>query len=76
MHIIEAAAATHIPSFSSFAVPRAGKETLLHLSFYARAQKLKATDPTPSVTVCFTDLQVSAAKRSQNSHNAQATQPL
>ena len=40
-------------------VPRAGKETLLHLSFYARAQKLKATDPTPTVTVCFTDLQSS-----------------
>jgi len=38
-------------------VPRAGKETLLHLSFYARAQKLKATDPTPTITVCFTDLQ-------------------
>lgn len=38
-------------------VPRAGKETLLHLSFYARAEKLKATDPTPSVTVCFVDLQ-------------------
>lgn len=38
-------------------VPRAGKETLLHLSFYARAQKLKATDPVPTVTVCFKDLQ-------------------
>jgi endo-1,4-beta-xylanase len=40
-------------------VPRAGKETLLHLSFYARAQKLKATDPTPTVTVAFVDLQSS-----------------
>ena len=38
-------------------VPRAGKETLLHLSFWARAEKLKATDPTPSVTVSFTDVQ-------------------
>ena len=38
-------------------VPRAGKETLLHLSFYARSQKLKATDPTPTVTICFLDLQ-------------------
>lgn len=39
-------------------VPRAGKETLLHLSFWAKAEKLKASDPTPSVTVVFLDLQV------------------
>ena len=42
-------------------VPRAGKETLLHLSFYARAQKLKATDPTPTIVVRFVDLQSSEA---------------
>jgi hypothetical protein len=38
-------------------VPRAGKETLLHLGFYARAERLKATDPVPIVTVVFMDLQ-------------------
>eukprot|EP00322_Chrysochromulina_rotalis_P026947 CAMPEP_0115855900 /NCGR_PEP_ID=MMETSP0287-20121206/14778_1 /TAXON_ID=412157 /ORGANISM="Chrysochromulina rotalis, Strain UIO044" /LENGTH=1202 /DNA_ID=CAMNT_0003310063 /DNA_START=9 /DNA_END=3617 /DNA_ORIENTATION=+ len=38
-------------------VPRAGKETLLHLSFWARAERLKATDPVPRITVVFLDLQ-------------------
>ena len=37
-------------------VPRAGKETLLHLSFWARCEKLHAADPTPSVQVAFLDL--------------------
>ena len=32
-------------------VPRAGRETLLHLSFWVKAQRLKATDPPPSITV-------------------------
>ena len=37
-------------------VPRAGKEMLLHLAFWARVEKMHATDPTPSVTVAFLDL--------------------
>ena len=37
-------------------VPRAGQEMLLHLAFWARAEKMKSTDPTPSVTVAFLDL--------------------
>jgi endo-1,4-beta-xylanase len=37
-------------------VPRAGKEMLLHLSFWARVEKMRATDPDPSVTVAFLDL--------------------
>ena len=32
-------------------VPRAGRETLLHLSFWAKAEKLRASDPTPSIQV-------------------------
>jgi len=37
-------------------VPRAGKEMLLHLAFWARVEKMHSTDPTPSVTVAFLDL--------------------
>tara|TARA_B110001452_G_scaffold139621_1_gene116042 strand:+ start:255 stop:3833 length:3579 start_codon:yes stop_codon:yes gene_type:complete len=37
-------------------VPRAGRETLLHLSFWARTEKLHANDPTPTVSVAFLDL--------------------
>ena len=37
-------------------VPRAGRETLLHLSFWARAEKMHSTDPTPCVTVAFVDM--------------------
>jgi hypothetical protein len=37
-------------------VPRAGKEMLLHLAFWARVEKMKASDPTPTVTVAFVDL--------------------
>jgi hypothetical protein len=37
-------------------VPRAGRETLLHLAFWARCEKLKASDPQPTVTVAFLDL--------------------
>jgi hypothetical protein len=37
-------------------VPRAGRETLLHLSFWAKAEKMHATDPTPCVTVAFVDM--------------------
>lgn len=29
---------------------------LLHLSFWARAEKMKFTDPTPTITVAFLDL--------------------
>ena len=38
-------------------VPNADRETLLHLSFYARVDKLRALDPPPTVTVAFVDLQ-------------------
>ena len=37
-------------------VPRAGKETLLHLSFWASAEKLRSSDPTPTITVALVDL--------------------
>jgi len=37
-------------------VPRAGKETLLHLSFYAKVEKMRSIDPKPTVTVAFLDL--------------------
>ena len=37
-------------------VPRAGRETLLHLGFWARCEKLRSSDPQPSVTVAFLDL--------------------
>ena len=37
-------------------VPRAGKEMLLHLAFWARVEKMHASDPMPSVTVAFLDL--------------------
>ena len=37
-------------------VPRAGKETLLHLSFWARVEKMHYVDPTPTVTVVLVDL--------------------
>eukprot|EP00966_Prymnesium_polylepis_P115221 2663571-Prymnesium_polylepis.1 len=37
-------------------VPRAGRETLLHLSFWAKAEKMKSTDPTPCVTIAFVDM--------------------
>ena len=37
-------------------VPRAGKEMLLHLAFWARVEKMHSTDPDPSVTVAFLDL--------------------
>ena len=37
-------------------VPRAGKEMLLHLAFWARVEKMHASDSTPSVTVAFLDL--------------------
>ena len=43
------------PSPPSY-VPRAGKETLLHLAFWCRVEKMHSTDPTPSVTVAFLDL--------------------
>ena len=37
-------------------VPRAGKETLLHLAFWARVEKMHSVDPTPTVTVVLLDL--------------------
>lgn len=37
-------------------VPHADRETLLHIAFYAKVEKLRATDPDPSVTVAFVDL--------------------
>ena len=37
-------------------VPRAGQETLLHLSFYARVDKMRSTDANPTVTLAFVDL--------------------
>ena len=37
-------------------VPRAGKEMLLHLAFWARVEKMHASDPMPTVTVAFLDL--------------------
>ena len=37
-------------------VPRAGKETLLHLAFWARVEKMHSVDPQPTVTVVLLDL--------------------
>jgi len=57
---VEVSKAWRVPSLARLLLPRyvlrAGKEMLLHLSFWARVEKMHATDPTPSVTVAFLDL--------------------
>lgn len=58
---VEVDRAWKVPALAQLLLPRympqAGQETLLHLSFWAKAEKMKASDPTPCVTVTFLDLQ-------------------